>query len=377
MENFTGAQPSNLNIDQDDIRRMVTHPDRDVRASLTQKVCRQIRAAELTEKEQKTVSAILGYIVNDSASMVRRALAITLKKSKNLPREIAQKLIRDVDSIASPILVHSPVLTDEDLVDILKSKAASKIMAISKRERIKGDLVKAIIRFGDSKAVASLAANDGAEIGAQLGNQLLDMYHDNDLVKESFIARRDLPTSVVEKLITLVSAEVAVRLHQKHGVPVEMATELANQSRERASVDLLSQPWVLRDINVLVSRLEREGRLTNTLIVRAACCGQIQMVERAFARKSGVGLQKASLMVHDSGPFGLKALCTRSGLSDRDFGIVRAAIAIYRDMELKGSQLSRMKFQKTMLERVLSLPLAFSDEDMDYLFDKLDAVEAG
>ena len=195
-----GAQPTGLNIEADDIRRMVTHPDREVRAALTQKVCRKIRSVQLTELEQKTVSSLLAFIVKDSAAMVRRALAVTLKKSPNLPREIAQKLIRDVDSIASPVLTHSPVLTDEDILDILKSKAASKIMAISKRERIKGNLVKAIIRFGDSRAVASLAANDGAEIGVELGNQLLEIYHDNDLVKESFIARRDLPLPVVEKI---------------------------------------------------------------------------------------------------------------------------------------------------------------------------------
>lgn len=371
-----GAQPSNLNIDENDIRRMVTHPDCEVRAVLTQKVCRQINAVELTALEQKTVSAILAFIVKDSATMVRRALAITLKKSKNLPREIAQKLIRDVDSIVSPVLIHSPVLTDADLIDILKSKAASKIMAISKRERIKGDLVKPIIRFGDSRAVASVAANDGAEIGTHLGDQLLDIYHDNDLVKKSLIARRDLPAPIVEKLITMVNAEMAVRLHQNHKIPVNVAINIANQSRERASIDFISQYWVSRGLTILINRLEREDRLTSSMIVRAACCGQIPMVERTLAKKSGVSLSKASLMVHDRGPFGLKTLCTQSGLSDRDFSIIRAAIAIFRDMELKGRQLSREKFQKAMLERILSLPMAFPDEDLDYLFDKLDSIES-
>ena len=372
-----GAQPSNLNISPEDLRRLVTHPERDIRAALAQKVCRQIRSIELSDKEREVVSQILNFIVQDAAAMVRRALAVTLKKSKNLPRDIAQRLIRDVDSIAAPVLTYSPVITDEDLLDILKSKATSKILAISKRERIKGDLVKAIIRYGDSRAVASVAANDGAEIGAKLGTQLLDIYHDNDLIKESLISRRDLPSPVVEKLITLVSSEVAIRLHEKHEIPVDTAIEIANQSRERASIDFISQSWVARDLKYLVERLEREGRLTNTLIVRAACCGQIPMIEHAFAHKSGVSLNKAALMVHDSGPFGLKALCQQSGLFEKDFIIVRAAIAIYRDMELKGGQLSKEKFQKTMLERVLSLPIQFSDKDTDYLMDKLDALEVG
>ena len=370
------AQPSNLNIDHDDIRRAVTHPDREVRAAITQKVCRHIRSIELSKQERKVVSSILSLIVKDTAALVRRALAVTLKQSTNLPHSIAQKLMRDVDTIAAPVLEYSPVLTDEDLIEVLKSKAATKILAISKRERIKGDLVKAIIRFGDSKSVASVAANDGAEIGAQLGEQMLDMYHDNDLVKESFIARRDLPSRTVEKLITMVSAELAVRLHEKHGLSPKVAIDIANQSRERASIDFMSQTWVARDLTILINQLEREGRLTNSLIVRAACCGQIPLVEHAFARKSGIKLSKASLMVHDSGPFGLKSLCRQADLAEREFTIIRAAIAIYRDMEQKSAPVSQEKFRQTMLERVLSLPLELPDEDIDYFMDKLDQLEA-
>jgi len=371
-----GAQPSNLDIDHDDMRRLVTHPDQEVRAALTQKVCRHIRSIELNEQERQVVATILSFIVKDVASLVRRALAVTLKKSTNLPREIAQKLIRDVDTIAAPVLMHSPVLTDDDLVDILKSKAATKILAITKRERIKGDLVKAIIRFGDSNAIASVAANDGAEIGAQLGDQMLDMYYDNDLVKDAFVARRDLPIRTVEKLITLVSGDVAVRLHENYGIPADMAVRIGNESRERASVDFVSRSWVSRELTVLINQLDTAGRLTNTLIVRAACCGQIPFVEHAFARKSGVKLSKASLMVHDSGPFGLNALCSQAGLAEREFNIVRAAIAIYRDMEQKSAPTSREKFQKKMLERVLSLPLEMLEEDVDFFMDKLDSIDA-
>jgi uncharacterized protein (DUF2336 family) len=369
------AQTSKLKLNSEDIRRLVTHPDREVRAGLTQKVCRQIRAVDLSVQDQKVVSKILSIIARDAAAMVRRALAVTLKNSPNLPHKVAKKLIRDVDSIAAPVLTFSPVLNDDDLLEVLKSKAAAKIMAISRRERINGSLVKAIIRYGDSHAVAAVAANDGAELGAELGSQLLDIYHDNDLVKESFIARRDLPPLVVEKLITLVSADVAEILNEKHEIPIDVAIDLANRTRERASIDFISQSWLTGDLKNLVVRLSKEGRLTNTLIVRAACCGQIHMLEHAFAKKSGIGLNKAALMVHDSGPFGLKVLCSRAGLSDQDFVIVRAAITIYRDLELKGGRFSQEKFKKTMLERILSLPIMISETDTDYLLEKLDALD--
>jgi len=369
------SMATQLKISSEDVKRLVFHPDRDVRAVLAQKVCREVKSLDLSTREKDVVKKILWFIARDAASMVRRALAITLKNSKNLPHEIAQKLIRDVDSVAVPVLTFSPVLDDEDLLEILKSKAAAKMMAVSKRAHIGGDLVKAIVRYGDSRVVASVAANDGAEIGAKFGSKMLDIYHDNDLIKESFIARRDLPVLMVEKLLTMISSEAARRLYEQHEVPLDVAVEIAGQSRERASVDFISQSWVSNDLGSLIERLDKEARLTNTLIIRAACCGQIRFCEQALAQKSGVSLYKSALMVHDSGPFGLKALCTQAGLDGRDFAILRASLAIYRDLEGSGGKISRQKYQSKMLERVLSLPITFSDEDADYLLDKLDAVK--
>ncbi len=105
-----------LKINPQDVKRLVSHPDRDVRAVLAQKVCREVNSLELSAREKEVVEEILWFIARDAATMVRRALAITLKNSKNLPRKIAQRLIRDVDSVAVPVLTISPVLDDDDLL---------------------------------------------------------------------------------------------------------------------------------------------------------------------------------------------------------------------------------------------------------------------
>ena len=110
----------------EDVKKAVRHPDETVRASAAQRVCRDIRAKNLSEAEREFAHKLLEHIAKDSADMVRRALAVTLKNSPKLPREIAIKLSADIDSIAVPVLTHSPVFTDADLVDILKSKAAAK-----------------------------------------------------------------------------------------------------------------------------------------------------------------------------------------------------------------------------------------------------------
>jgi len=100
----------------DDVKNAVRHPDETVRAIAAQRVCRDIRSNTLSEAERNFAHKLLKHIAEDSADMVRRALAVTLKNSPKLPREIALKLSADIESIAVPVLTHSPVFTDEDLV---------------------------------------------------------------------------------------------------------------------------------------------------------------------------------------------------------------------------------------------------------------------
>ena len=232
------------NLKTEDVRTVVRHPDETVRAIAAQRVCWDIRSKILSDEERKFARKLLKHIAEDSAEMVRRALAVTLKNSPKLPRDVAVKLSADVESIAVPVLTHSPVFTDEDLVEVLKSKAAAKILAVAKRVTVSDHVTRAIIRFGDSKAVAEVAANDGALISEKTASEMLEIYKNDDLIAESMISRRDLPPKIVEKMITLVSEEMAVRMTKRHSVPIDLAIELATRSRERATLDFIDQSWV-------------------------------------------------------------------------------------------------------------------------------------
>ena len=360
------------NLKTEDVRNVVRHPDETVRAIAAQRVCRDIRSKVLSDEERKFARKLLKHIAKDSAEMVRRALAVTLKNSPKLPRDIALKLSEDIESIAVPVLTHSPVFTDEDLVEVLKSKAAAKIIAVAKRVSVSDHVARAIIRFGDSRAVAEVAANDGALISEQTASEMLDIYKNDDLIAESMISRRDLPPKIVEKMITLVSEDMAVRITKRHAVSPEVAIDLASRTRERAVLDFIDQSWVSKDLKGLVSHIHAQGRLSASLLIRAVCSGQMRFAEHGLAILSGVSVQKAVLMIHDGGPFGLKALCLRAGLNEHMAQLIRAAVMIYRDLELSGLDYDRAYFQELMIERVLTLPFDLPETEQLWFLERLD-----
>ena len=67
---------------------------------------------------------------------MRQALAEAAAASANLPHRIARRLARDDLEVAGPILTRSPVLTDDDLAEIVRTHAMPYALAVAGRERL-------------------------------------------------------------------------------------------------------------------------------------------------------------------------------------------------------------------------------------------------
>ncbi len=369
------GQLAKTQLSEKDIRALVRHPDPDRRARAAQAICRTYRDGQLSDVERQFARRLLAHMAEDAVAIVRRALAVTLKNSPDLPKDIALKLAADIDNIAVPILQNSPVFTDQDLIEVLRSKAAAKVRAIAKRPNVSGDIVRAIIRYGDSYAVADVAANDGADIDRQTAEHMLRLYHDNDLLKNAFISRRDLPAPIMERLITMVSEEAALQMRRRHDLPVTLAVDLATRSRERATLSIADENMSDQDARLLVQRLFDEGRLTPSLMIRMAGYGRMNLLRYAMALRANILPNKAALMIHDSGPLGLKALCREAGLNAGQTKIIWAACAIFRDLELSSVEYDANYFQTVMIERMLTLPFSLDDADTDWFLERLDALQ--
>lgn len=369
------GEPALEKLSEDDIRILVRHPDPEKRAYAAQRICHTVRKSVLSESEMRLASDLLKFMAKDAVDMVRRTLAITLKNSSDLPRSVALKLIADVDNIAIPIIENSPVLTDEDLIEVLKSSAAAKITAVARRPKVSGNIVRAIVRYGDSRAVATVAANDGALIDAETAEDILDFYYDDDLIKDAMISREDLPNSIMEKLITMVSEEAAVILKQKHNIDDRKAVDIASRARERASLELVHENQPEKELREFSLHMSQMGRLTPSFLIRAIGLGRMSVVKHSLAVLAGITSNKAGLMMYDTGPFGLASLCKQSGLDDLSIRIIRAGCAIYRDLEISGIEYDANYFQTLMLERTLTLPFEIPELDKEWLMERLDAVD--
>lgn len=367
-------------LTQDDVEKLMADPSAETRAETTAKIADQFTLGDLSETERRIAEEIFRSLVRDVEVRVRESLALHLKKSPDLPRDIAVSLARDVDSVALPVLRFSDVLRDEDLIQIVREQGGAKQEAIAQRPRVSSRVADALIDTGNETAVARLVANEGADLTTQALSRVMTEYDASEAVSDSLVRRPNLPAAISEELVERVTERLEAFLVSTHEVSPDVASNLILQARERATMSLVDYGSTDIELENLVEQLHRKERLTASLLLRALCMGDMGFFERAMARLAGVPLQNARILIHDQGDLGLDSIYLKANLPKRLFPAFRAAVELANETDYDGALNDRNRYLERMLERILT---QFEDpgsqmaqEDLDYLLGKLDQVAA-
>ncbi len=354
------------------IRQALQGSTAEARANAVQKIGRDIRSAQMNPAERAFATKLMDRICADVSALVRRALSVTLQNSQNLPRHIALALIEDIDSIAVPILSSSPILTDQDLVAVLQSKAADKIRAIAQRKTISLHVSHAIVSFGDSVATARLAANDGALISPETAEMIANLHADDDLIRDAALSRHDMPPGVITKLIEQSADKIGSNLKTYPGISDDRAALITQNTRERAQSYVIGRSWPDDRLRDYARALDKSGKLTPRLILRAAGRGDIRFVIMGLSCLAGQTLAKTKLMVLASSGLGVKALGLRARFTGPQIALLTACIQTYLSVEQENRASNAAKFQLLVAERLVSAGLNFPREIESDLLDILD-----
>ena len=348
----------------------------DERAVVVRKLCLRIEEAPLSDEDRQIAQEILRVMAADAAEVVRRALAVTLKCSPLLPRDVALKLARDVESVASPLLSFSPVFTDADLVEVIRHAGPVRQLAVARRESLGEPVTTALAETGGEAAVRAACANDNAVFSESSLQRAISRFAGSQQLLTAVAYRKALPLSVAERLVGMVSDHVRDHLIDGHALSPDLAMQVALGARERATIDLVDQAGRAVDPERFVEHLHVDGRLTPSLLLRALAHGHMTFFEWAIAELARVPHHRTWLMIHDAGQLGLRAIYERAGLPVRLFAAFRAGVDAFHSMEFDGAASDQQRFQELMLERFLTQATPTPREDLDYLLDKMDRAPA-
>ncbi|MDO9126301.1 MAG: DUF2336 domain-containing protein, partial [Parvibaculum sp.] len=312
---------------------------------------------------------ILGYLVRDVAVSVREQLTRCINDNPTSPPNIVLHLARDIDQVAIPILERSPVLTDEDLVGLVYYGSSDKQCAIAGRAVVGAPVSEAIAHRGDRSAVLTLVQNSGAVINEAAATMLVQRYADDADVAAPLVQRSELPALLVERLIAMVSEQMREYLVVHHEIDGRMAATLEEQARERTTTNALGRMGN-DDLRGLVAQLAENGRLSATLILRAACIGEMRFVEAAFAELTGVPDERIWRLIHDVGALGFRAVYARAGMPEALYPAFRRVLDTYHAVRSSDGSLELELYRHHVLEG-LQETFETVAPDLDSMIDKL------
>ncbi len=357
-------------LKEEDVARLLANPNGDTRAEIAGKIAAQ--HPRLGDKERRLAEDIFRVMVRDAEIRVRQALSRQLKENPLVPHDVAMTLARDVEDVALPMLQYSEVLSDEDLIEIVKSQSTDKRQAVARRSKVSATVADALVDTHDTDVVATLVANEGAELTLATLERVVEEFAASDAVGMPLSERRNLPVTVAERLMARVSENIRNHLMARTDLSPELATAMLIQARELAVLGLTDSET---DVVKLVDHLSQNHRLTPSIVLRAVCMGDMTFFEVALAKLASIKPENARTLIHDAGKRGFEALFDKAGLPRQLFQAMRAAIDVSSAMEYDGGPNDRERFSRRMIERILTqygdLGVTFANDDLEYLLAKM------
>ncbi len=163
-------------LTQDVVERLLNDPSPLARAETAAKVSAVFAQHDLRPNERALAEELFRIMLHDTDVRVRRALSENLKDNPEVPREVALGLARDVEAVAVPMLHFSLVFTDDELVEIVRTRPLACQLAVARRAEVSPTVSDTLAETGNEEVVTTLAKNPGAEIADETYGKVIDMF---------------------------------------------------------------------------------------------------------------------------------------------------------------------------------------------------------
>ena len=348
-----------------DVQRLLHDDSPDSRASVLEKIALNYNDENFQGRERDIAEQVFRLLMKDVALRVRETLADRIKDNVNVPRDIVLHLANDVESVANPVLIHSKVLSDADLVSIVeKSHDMGKLVAISKREVVSLRVSDALVETRYAQVMSSLLSNDGASLTDRAFEKIAEDFRNDATVMQALSQKPKLPITVVERIITQVSAAVAQELRGQYKLSDSELAKDTNHAREDFMVRLLENSLHDDEIEALVTQMAAEDRLTPSIAMTALCRGQLAFFTMALASFAGIPVVNAKKLVADRGAHGFNGLYQKSGLPDTMMDAMRLLLRAVQDMVGDSAIPGSMLYANRLAERVI---VSAGSQQIEYL----------
>ncbi|MBL8807987.1 MAG: DUF2336 domain-containing protein [Rhodospirillales bacterium] len=329
------ASPFHANL------KLARDQSEDVRAGLAGKVQRLLPDLRPGEQDaaRTRVMQTLEVLAKDAATRIRAVVAETLKDVPDAPADLVRQLAQDTElAVASPVLQFSPLLTDDDLLEIIRGRhAEGALSAVARRSNVAEAISDAIVAVDDVDAVTTLLGNPSAQIREETLDLIVDRAPSRPQWHGRLVDRPKLPANAAIRIAAFVADALSQRLAQRPDLDASTREAVTSEVRKRiaeaaaqhepggnaaARKRTLADPdWAGgggngdgETVGDKVKRLRREKKLDDAAVTAAAQNGEKLFVKLALAELGGTRVDAIDKILTARSAKGIIAACWKAKL---------------------------------------------------------------
>ena len=293
-------------------------------------VGKAVALRDMDGDKRKAVHMAAAYLLDDLSPKVRMSLAESLADDPYAPRPVVLALTDDRPDIAAEIVARSPVLTDNDLIDIIGRGAREVRAAVAMRKSVSAPVAAALVEIGGKIDIALLLRNEHASLTPHVMVRLASRCGSDPTIRELMLDRCDLPATARTILIEKAGDAIAASGLVQAVLSTRKRDRVRREACDAALIRVLGDATEAELIEV-TDYLRDEGRLSTLFLLHALCAGRTLFFAEAVSNLSGVSRFRARSILASGRPRAVRALIEAAGINRTLSGVFSEAVAIWRE----------------------------------------------
>jgi uncharacterized protein (DUF2336 family) len=283
-------------------------------------------SAERSAAEDALYDTVLTDLTAEMDTAVRAELSARFALSPDAPRGLIRRLANDEVAVAEAVLRASTVLTDDDLLGVVRSRGQAHLRAVSERVTVSEAVSDVIVERGDDETLGTLLRNDGARLSRAATETAVERAKVNPDLHEAAVQRKGLPADLLNDMYFVVEGRLRQQILEQNAAmdPVLLESALA-AGRARVATGDGALPADYSECLAYVEELKAANQLNPTMLARFLRSGSRTSFLIALAQLADVDFHTAGQIVEKKELDALAVICKAADL-DRSLFLTFAVV---------------------------------------------------
>jgi uncharacterized protein (DUF2336 family) len=283
----------------------------------------RVQRAGLNDRERELMREILRRLTRDVEMAIRIALAERLSEDVTVPHDLILLLVDDRIEVARPLILNSPLLTEEDVLRLIAVSDIGHQEAVAARPHIGVSVTDALVNAGHESVLMALVRNVTAQISGSTYETLVQKSRALTGLQEPLVHRTDLPPQLATKMCEWVSDALKAYIRTNYTVSPKKVDAALGHVR----LVLDSEPAGARETSRdsadrLIEKMAQGGQLRPSFLMRVLSQGQMDLFDLGFARLVGLDATRFRKVFYQQGVRPVALACHGAGIDRSVFATV-------------------------------------------------------